>query len=498
MPPLEDEVIGIEDEARGATIRPSEEHPEKPPAVRQRVDRPFRGAETLARDSPLMSQAVQWSSPLDENVCLATEQMEIQKGIVHPEQLPEHLRDLFLKGSRLKEENAVKAALRPLKPGEAVRVEKEHPDDVLPSRWLDVWKAKDNDEPNNLPKECGVPSYLHPKSRWIIQGFRDPMLLDLQKSTPGMDNSELLWVLQVCADYQWKVQVADVSAAFCQTDTKLPENTRSRRLFVRLPASGMECFPGVTIVELLNEIYDLTTGPRAWRNTFAAALKADGWKVHPMSPCVFLKFEIMAIDSEHRVHRPEDRPDLPVQEGLFGGILLLQVDDVLTAGSVLSYQQSRQLLAKRFTLGKWSDLRTAREYHGRTCRQVSPSEFAIDTHKALDKVKPLIILPVQQKEPSEADLKAFRGLVGSTLWIARCGAPQTLTATSMLASRTSQLTILDMKRANKALQHLMSTVQPMSIKGISPAQGGYLMYSDASLANLADKRTQTAMVVGTR
>ena len=116
--------------------------------------------------------------------------------------------------------------------------------------------------------------------------------------------------------------------------------------------------------------------------------------------------------------------------------------------------------------------------------------------KALAKVKSLMIPPAKQKEPSEADLRAFRGLVGSMLWIARCGAPQTLAATSILASRASKVTIMNMKMANRTLQHLLFTVQSMTNKGISPAHGGHLLYTDASLANLADKRTQTATVIG--
>ena len=310
------------------------------------------------------------------------------------------------------------------------------------------------------------------------------MFLELQKSTPGINHAELLWVLQIWADYQWPVEVADVSAAFCQTDAQLPENTRSHRLFVRLPSSGMACFPGATMVELQNEIYGLTTGPRAWRNTFVAALKAQEWQVHPMSPCVFLKFETMAADEEQRVWSPAERPALPLREGQLGGIILLQVDDVLTGGTGPLYKKSRQSLSQRFTSGKWSTLDAAREYNGRTLRQYSQSEFSIDMHKALAKVKPLEIPSNRQQEPSEADVRAFRGLIGSLLWIARCGAPQTLAATSPLASKASKLTVADMKMANKALQHLVTTEQPTYIKGISPAKGGYILYSDASLANL--------------
>eukprot|EP00971_Amphidinium_carterae_P065569 1299118-Amphidinium_carterae.2 len=53
----------------------------------------------------------------------------------------------------------------------------EKTEEVIPSRWLDVWKVKDTDEPNDYPEEYHVPKELHAKSRWIIQGYKNPSLL---------------------------------------------------------------------------------------------------------------------------------------------------------------------------------------------------------------------------------------------------------------------------------------------------------------------------------
>ena len=93
----EENLIPIEvDGSRGPATRGPEDHPEQPPATRQRVERPFRGAETLARDPPQpasLPDSVLWISPVDEKICLATHQIEVQKGVVYPEQLPDHLRE---------------------------------------------------------------------------------------------------------------------------------------------------------------------------------------------------------------------------------------------------------------------------------------------------------------------------------------------------------------------------------------------------------------------
>eukprot|EP00971_Amphidinium_carterae_P130819 2591623-Amphidinium_carterae.1 len=134
---------------------------------------------------------------------------EVEKGIVIPEKLPSELKKLFLDGSRAKEEAAIKGSLRPLSEKEAIHVETCERDLIINSRWLDVWKAKDVDEPNGLDPALGVPSHLHPKSRWILQGFQDPALLDIQRQTPSSDGSELLWFLQVAADHHMEVGIGD-------------------------------------------------------------------------------------------------------------------------------------------------------------------------------------------------------------------------------------------------------------------------------------------------
>eukprot|EP00971_Amphidinium_carterae_P032554 641019-Amphidinium_carterae.1 len=190
-----------------------------------------------------------------------------QKGTVVPEELPEPLLQLF-KASRDKEEAGVKASLRPLSEGEAQVVEAT--EEVIPSRWLDVWKTKDDDEPNSYPPHYNIPSHLHAKSRWIIQGFKDPSILSLERS--------------VCCDFAWPLLVADATGAFTQTDMSLKENQRTQKVYVKLPWQGLACFPGARIAELLCWIYGLSPSPLAWRSTILAFLKQQGFRIHPMSP----------------------------------------------------------------------------------------------------------------------------------------------------------------------------------------------------------------------
>eukprot|EP00971_Amphidinium_carterae_P049124 967999-Amphidinium_carterae.1 len=458
----------IPEEERAGSVRAApDEHPEAPPAARPRVQEQqgqkpaYRGAETLMR-SP--SNSRRWWSGWTEVWFDGTNgeavTLDIKKGTVLPEQLAPHLRDLFIHGSRLKEEKMVKESLRPLSEAEACKIEQETPDQILPSRWLDVWKSKD--EPNQYPVEYGIPRYMHAKSRWILQGFRDPSLLALSRSTPGSSGMELLWFLQVCADHGLEVEVADFAAAFCQTDMSLSENQRSLKLYARLPPQKFVTLPGTRIVELLGEIYGLSSAPQAWRNTLLSFFKAQGIKIHPMSASVFVLFEPMKVDAAGRVHNHESSVPCDVSEHCLGGIILLQVDDMLMAGNGVKFRAMLKVMQNQFKFGRWDSLLEEREFNGRMLKQVDSRHFTVDMIKAVGKLKPLT-LPPSRVRPLTAtataeEITAFRGLLGSMMWCARCACPQGLAACSLLASRTSTLKVQDMKELNGELTRLQKTV----------------------------------------
>eukprot|EP00971_Amphidinium_carterae_P065570 1299118-Amphidinium_carterae.3 len=281
---------------------------------------------------------------------------------------------------------------------------------------------------------------------------------------------------------------------------ELAENRRSKKVYIKLPWQGLTCFPGVRIVELLCWIYGLSSAPLAWRNTVLAYLRELGFKIHPMTPSVFLFFEKMKVDHTGKFHPVFEAEALPVENGCLGGSLLLQVDDILMAGNGDGFRTAIKKLQKRFDWGKWTDLSQPREFNGRTLQQVLRNQITVSMVQAVSKMRPLQI-PSPRERPAasaatEKEITAFRGLLGKIMWSARCAAPQALAAASILASRVPTLKFQDMRDINQALQHLQATVMDIKIIGISPRSGGYAVYSDASLANLEDKRTQVAMVIG--
>eukprot|EP00971_Amphidinium_carterae_P269898 5354348-Amphidinium_carterae.1 len=153
----------------------------------------------------------------------------------------------------------------------------------------------------------------------------------------------------------------------------------------------------------------------------------------------------MKVDAAGRVHSRDSSLPCDAQDHCLGGIILLQVDDMLMAGNGVKF---RAMLKHEFI--------------GRMLEQVESRHFTVDMIKAVEKLKPLT-LPPSRVRPLTAtataeETTAFRGLLGSMMWCARCACPQGLAACSILASRTSTLKVQDMKELNGELTRLQKTV----------------------------------------
>eukprot|EP00971_Amphidinium_carterae_P339838 6477846-Amphidinium_carterae.1 len=129
---------------------------------------------------------------------------EAIKGPTQVSSLPDKVQKLFTgpHGSRWKESESVSVGLRALSEGEAQAVEKSMKGRMLTSRWLDVWKLHDEEQSGS--KEVGLTNpCLGAKSRWILQGYKDPDLMENRSSVPSPEGHELLWVLFSIASRKW-------------------------------------------------------------------------------------------------------------------------------------------------------------------------------------------------------------------------------------------------------------------------------------------------------
>eukprot|EP00971_Amphidinium_carterae_P268458 5326028-Amphidinium_carterae.1 len=77
----------------------------------------------------------------------------------------------------------------------------------MPSRMVRRWKS-----------QPGVNAPPKPKSRWCVQGFRDPDGGELHTYSPTPPVEVVMIFLQMVASLNFTVAVADVKQAFLQSD----------------------------------------------------------------------------------------------------------------------------------------------------------------------------------------------------------------------------------------------------------------------------------------
>eukprot|EP00971_Amphidinium_carterae_P333662 6468495-Amphidinium_carterae.1 len=399
------------------------------------------------------------------------------KGEVRLRDVSRRLHPLFLQGSRSKEAKAVRASFTPLTRDEEQRVMQEEPERILDSRWIDAWKSQD--DPQVYPPECRIvsPCYLSPKSRWVIRGYSDPDVAHMTVDSPAPDRAEVQMTLQLMVSHKVEIWVADVKAAFNQS----LEHQRAVPIYAWVPEGGIEGVDkSVKVLRLEREVYGTLAGPALWRRTVLTAAKKEGLKGHPLSGCLLCYFE---------------------GQQAVGWILVL-VDDLLVGWHGKAWEGMLQSLKSSFEIGKWTSLKQTepQSYGGRSMRQLPDWSVMSDMSDYVSKIGAIQIEKQRGKQrtavATDAEVKEFRRVIGSFLWAARGGVVQVHGDVTILASRTTKLVVDDLFVANKVLKKAQLLVRPILTLPIPPKDMHWIGWSDASLANREDQRTQLAHVVG--
>ena len=113
---------------------------------------------------------------------------------------------------------------------------------MLPSRWVDRWKNTDD-------------GGTKPKSRIVILGFKDPQVLQLERSAPTPTNEAFTTAMQVLASTKRAAWSSDIKNAFGQS----LKTTRSQPL-AGLVETGFDLDPH-HIMLCETEVYGLISGP---------------------------------------------------------------------------------------------------------------------------------------------------------------------------------------------------------------------------------------------
>eukprot|EP00971_Amphidinium_carterae_P066868 1324287-Amphidinium_carterae.1 len=160
------------------------------------------------------------------------------------------------------------------------------------------------------------------------------------------------------------------------------------------------------------------------------------------------------------------------------------------------------MIRQRFQFGKWQEMRGQGrfDFSGRTLEQTMDGEVIIHMERYVHKtLKPIPVTKEQNKQKqdnaSPIEVSQYRALIGGLLWVARCCAPQCMGDVSLMAARVSTLKVSDLGELNQILQRAQNNIRPLRIKSITPANTRWAIWTDASLANLDEGRTQLAWLL---
>ena len=214
------------------------------------------------------------------------------------------------------------------------------PGRILQSRYVKTRKmCSDN------PQESEI------KCRWVIKGYQDPDLDDLERQSPTLTADGLAVVLQLTASMCWTSQIADVEGAFLQGE-KLER--RHGKIYARLPPCGTPDMDQSSIVELVKCVYGLMDAPLRWWKSITTTLKMLGMKQSEMDPCVFYWF----WDSQ------------------LAGVVALHVDDMVISGNQHFKANVTDKLRNKYPFKHWVEKEGS--FLGRKLKQHGDFSITID------------------------------------------------------------------------------------------------------------------------
>ena len=330
---------------------------------------------------------------------------------------------------------------------------------ILPTRMVRRYK------PGELPGEA--PSR---KSRLCIRGDCDPDVFSLERHAPTASSLTLAMAMQVASMRKWKASVGDLRNAFCQSEAL---HRKEGRLFARQPENGLKGLEAGQLLEIVAGAYGLNDAPAHWRRSLKKALMQLGFTQSALDPTLFLLKKNLLVC----------------------GIVIVEVDDLWTAGDETHYQQI-DALRNRFTFGKFKYLQQEEEgvgFNGRRMKQDEHFNFSYDLQKFIEeRLEPVTIVGKTGEERATAqEVSEARAVLGSLNWLGREGRPDLVGEVSILSSRVPDLRVKDLKDLNKTVERAKATSGDcVTVKGIPEKDIGFGVVSDASYGNVRDGGSQ--------
>ena len=362
-------------------------------------------------------------------------------------------------------------AYRILSVEESLRFREMFPDCVLPSRWVERWKATD---------EGGVKA----KSRVVILGFKDPHVLQLERSSPTPTNEAFTSVMQIMASTRCSAWSSDIKNAFGQSR----KTTRTQPIAASLPPGMLEAGFNLDPRQLLlceTEVYGLISGPSWLRQSLVADLEDMGYVKNPYDKCIF---------------------SLPPKSGSASvtnhGTVLIEVDDLLEGGDEVHRKRMETFYAK-YQCGKRKKLQDLGDegtlISGIRVIQKADFSFVWHMNEYSDKAMSYIDIPrgylTQTKEIDDKRLSEVISCNGKIGWLGGNGRPDVAAGHSIIAGEYKTKSPTLITSCNQCVKQAKENKVEMKIWSIPVTELRFVGFCDSSF-DFSGVRHQQGWIIG--
>ena len=387
-------------------------------------------------------------------------------GEINLKKLPAADREAFVSADKAEWQSFLDhEAVRVLTPAEEKKVLATVPADlVLSSRMVRTDKNK------SRVSDAGLPLPLKAKSRVVIRGFEDA---DFQSRTdaPTLSTTAMHLLCMIAAGRGLRLVSADISTAF------LNGRSLDRELYTRLPTDLQVPSMAGRVVKVLKGVYGLRQAPRLWYERLSEEIKALGFRQMKLEPTLYVL-------------------DDPLNPGVPLAMVGTHVDDLLCCCNDAGFQVLRRLETP-FVIKTWDwDSFT---YCGRQVHQLKSMEIQItmkdytvklETMKLSEKRKAL-----PESPPDRAELKLFRGLLGSLSWLATQGRPDLSFSVSRLQAYGNDGTVQHVLDANSLVRTAKRTEVVLRYPPVDLSKACFVTVTDASFASMREGRSQSGSLI---
>ncbi|CAK8993884.1 unnamed protein product [Durusdinium trenchii] len=402
--------------------------------------------------------------------CMSVSKAKSSFGQVEFAKLNDEQKVLF-RASRKKELDSLlkNKAIRILSIEESLQFAKDHPEQIIESKFVDRFK----------PKPVELSTLEAYKRRAIQEGHLEAIELESDQQNPKSRLCAVGW-----HDPQIH-EVKDVKTAFLQS---LP-TARSRLLACRQPRD--ETLPGLDsrqLILLLTEIYGLVSGPSWWRRTLLKiATEELGYHVSVYDKCVLT---------------------LPAQdaspEALTEGYMVIEVDDIIEAGGK-RHEALMKRMEERLNFGKIDELygTSGTSYAGRHLKQLPDYSFESHMEEFLyTRLEPVKLnRRILKKDAAQVDLSEhektqLRGLLASLNWVSREARPDAAAGASVLASTFPSPKVSHLVEANEIVRHLKTCPVTLRIYAIEESKLRHFLVADSAFDTSGQEKSQFGFLLG--